>query len=217
MSVIAKTGAALVAAVALTACVSNGRTGGDDADAEDAPTFTVTVPAERLTPFCTVMNTLSEELLSGEVVDATALIVETYRSLVDDVPPVIASDFAAVLAALEEGAPPPTDPTIVTTTTLTTTTLTTTPSTSDPVTSDPVTGAPETSAPVVLVPVTDASGSTIPSDGDGFFEEGYGPASSPAERVNEYVAFACRDTENNPGPPATPPGGEPADTVEVDS
>lgn len=29
--------------------------------------------------------------------------------------------------------------------------------------------------------------------------------STPAERVNDYVAFACRDSENNPGPAATQP------------
>jgi len=201
MSVIAKLSVAVAAAVALTACVSNGPTDDADGSAEaeaDAPAPDVSVPAERLTPFCTAMNALTAELLSGETVDETALIVETYRSIVDDVPDAIASDFAAVLAALEDGSPPPTDPTIVTTTSL--------PS------------APGGSAPPTAVPVTDASGSTIPSEGDAFFDEGYGPASSPAERVNEYVGFACRGTENNPGPPATQPLTEPdADADSGDS
>jgi hypothetical protein len=192
MSVIARMSVALVAAVALTGCISDDTT--DDADGsaaagDDAPTFEVTVPATRLTPFCQAMNELADELLSDETVDGAALIVETYRSIIDDVPDVIASDFAAVLAALEDGAPPPTDPTIVTTTSLP--------------------PAPGGSAPPTAVPVTDASGSTIPSEGDAFFDEGYGPGTSPAERVNEYVGFACRGTENNPGPPATQPLTEP--------
>lgn len=210
---IAKTSVALAAALALTACVSDDPT--DDANgsadaAEDAQRFDVTVPAVRLTPFCQAMNALAEELLSdestsdelasgesppGEAIDQTALIIETYRSIVDDVPDAIASDFAAVLAALETGSPPPTDPTIVTTTSLP--------------------AGPGGSAPVTAVPVTDASGSTIPSEGDAFFDEGYGPGASPAERVNEYVGFACRGTENNPGPPATQPLTEPAATGDV--
>lgn len=202
---IAKTSVALAATLALTACVSDGSP--DDADGaaeatDDAPRFEVTVPADRLTPFCQAMNELTEQLLttesaedessSGEAVDDAALIIETYRSIVDEVPDVIASDFAAVLSALEEGAPPPTDPTIVTTTS--------------------VPAAPGGSAPPTVVPVTDATGSTIPSEGDAFFDEGYGPGTSPAERVNEYVGFACRGTENNPGPPATQPLTEPDDT-----
>jgi hypothetical protein len=195
MPVIPRMCAGLIAVVALTSCVSDEPT--DDVDsAEDVPTRTVTAPPERLTPFCRAINALTDELLSSEV-GGTDMIIETYRSLVDRVPPEIASDFIAVLEALENGAPPPTDPTVVTTV----------PTTSEaaPVTATPITATPITATTVTGTPVTDASGSTIPTDGDGFFEEGYGPGTSPAERVNEYVAFACRDTENNPGPPPTQP------------
>lgn len=193
MSVIGKLGTALSVACVLTACVPNGNDEvADDASVGDTPTISVTVPAERLTPFCQAMIELSGELGSGEVADERALIIDTYQSIVGEVPDVITSDFVAVLAALEANAPPPTDPTVVTVVTV----ADTTPTDEDP---------HATSQPTIPVPVTDASGSTIPSDGDPFFDEGYGPASSPAERVNQYVAFACRDTENNPGPPDTEP------------
>jgi hypothetical protein len=61
------------------------------------------------------------------------------------------------------------------------------------------------------VPATTLPATTEASvvTGDRFFEEGYLPDDNPAVRVNEYIDFACRGTQNNPGPPATQPGGVP--------
>jgi hypothetical protein len=54
---------------------------------------------------------------------------------------------------------------------------------------------------------------TPPSDEQLFAEEGWVPDDDPAVRVNEYVEFSCRDTINNPGPPATPPDAAPPTTA----
>jgi hypothetical protein len=54
-----------------------------------------------------------------------------------------------------------------------------------------------------------AADTTPPSDEQLFAEEGWVPDDDPAVRVNEYVDFACRDTINNPGPPATVPDAAP--------
>jgi hypothetical protein len=45
------------------------------------------------------------------------------------------------------------------------------------------------------------------------FEEGYTPDDSPALRLNAYVQFACRDGQNNPGPPDTQPSPPPPATT----
>jgi hypothetical protein len=37
------------------------------------------------------------------------------------------------------------------------------------------------------------------------FEEGYLPDDAASSRVNAYIQFACRDSENNPGPSDTQP------------
>lgn len=61
--------------------------------------------------------------------------------------------------------------------------------------------------PQTPTPPTSAGGTAVTEDT--FFEEGYLPDDDPAARVNEYIDFACRGTQNNPGPPATQPGGPP--------
>lgn len=57
------------------------------------------------------------------------------------------------------------------------------------------------------VPATSASvtDSSVATEGDPFFDEGYLPGDSPVERLNAYVVFACQDSSNNPGPPPTEP------------
>lgn len=57
-----------------------------------------------------------------------------------------------------------------------------------------------------------------PADEDlaDFDAEGRLPDDDPSERLNAYVDFTCRDSENNPGPPATPPNdveAAPTDTT----
>jgi hypothetical protein len=47
-------------------------------------------------------------------------------------------------------------------------------------------------------PTTSATGETTP-------EEVLDPDDTPTLRVNRYIQFACRDSQNNPGPPATEP------------
>ena len=61
--------------------------------------------------------------------------------------------------------------------------------------------------PQAPTPATAATSSQVTADT--FFEEGYLPDDTPASRVNEYIDFACRGNQNNPGPPATPPGVSP--------
>lgn len=172
----------LIAMVSLSACV-----GGDpDVPASEAVTdaapISVTVPAARSTPFCAAMIDLSDRLASGVLDDVEAAIVGTYRDIRADVPIEIAGDFDAVLTALEAGAPPPTDPTTPTT----------------------PTSVPSSTSPTE----TAVTQSTV----DGSVDEGFDPRTSPAERVNDYVVFVCRNSENNPGPPATQPGAEVATT-----
>ena len=71
------------------------------------------------------------------------------------------------------------------------------------------TGVPAPTLPPVtqpdLPPATDPeTGVTLVAPGDTI--EYFFPSPTPAERVNEYVAFACQDVANNPGPPPTVPG-----------
>ena len=71
------------------------------------------------------------------------------------------------------------------------------------------TGVPAPTAPPVtqpaLAPSTDPeTGDTI-AEGPNATTEFFFPATTPAQRVNEYVSFACQGAENNPGPPATAP------------
>ncbi len=173
------------------ACTPDGSGGTGESTEPEAvaePEISVTVPPERLTPFCEAMIDLSDELRSGSAGDTDDLIISTYRSIQADVPLEIAADFDLVLSALEAGLPSPTDPPIEATTPTTT-------SASDPTAS----GAP---------------GEAVA--GEGSVDEGFSPDSSPAERINSYVDFDCRGTENNPGPPATQPGDRPADEESSD-
>lgn len=157
--------------------VMTGCTGGDSPASGDTvgpqpPVPSVTIPAERLTPFCQAMIDLSDRLETDPPDDATALIVSVYEDISDQVPVEIVDDFDAVLTALRDG-----------------------------------------SAASVPVPVTSEATSDSTADqassplatGDEFFDEGYSPADDPATRLNDYVDFTCRDSVNNPGPPATQP------------
>lgn len=159
----------------------------------EAPSISVTVPIERLTPFCQAMIDLTNDVRNADGVDAGALIIDVYRTVADDVPPEIADDFGLVLAALEAGVPPPTDPP-----------GTTTPTTPPSATSVSTTAATATES-------TEAGASATTDVADTQVDEGFAPGNSPAERINSYVSFACRDAQNNPGPPATQPIVEPAD------
>jgi hypothetical protein len=62
-------------------------------------------------------------------------------------------------------------------------------------------GAPVPTATIDAVEV----GSAPPTSVEQFDAEGYSPEDDPTLRVNAYVDFACRDSVNNPGPPATQP------------
>ena len=198
-------GLAIVAAVVLAACTDDepGATGPDVAT--ERPEISVTVPPERQTPFCQAMIDLTDQLRNGDVDDAAALIVETYRRIAPDAPNAIVDDFNLVLAALEAGRPPPTDPprdTVATTppSASTTTVVPSASSSSAPSGSLPSDGSASSTAPVVPV----ASGAV---------DEAFAPGDSPTERLNSYVAFECRSTANNPGPAPTQPGVAVDDTV----
>ena len=183
-------GAALCAGALLAACTPDGSEATPDDTEPDEPTISVTVPVERLTPFCEAMIDLSDQLRAGGVEDANALIIETYRSIQPDVPLEIVIDFDQVLAALEAGLPPPTDPPIETTI---------------------ATSAPPTTG-------FSAAPTEGPASADGgSVDEGFDPDTSPTDRINSYVAFSCRSTGNNPGPPATQPGDLPAGVEEESS
>ena len=47
------------------------------------------------------------------------------------------------------------------------------------------------------------------------FEEGYTPDDDAALRLNAYLASACADTQNNPGPSPTQPPPPPLDATSV--
>lgn len=167
----------VVAITLLVACTPDQPTPEGSDEAVILPDISVTVPAERQTPFCAAMTDLTTRLLTDPPDDERAFIVETYRSIGSDVPAEIADDFQLVLVALESGAPPPTDPPATT---------------------------PESI--VTNPPVTDASGSLVPATQP--VAEELSPNRSPGERLNDYVRFTCRDSQNNPGPPATQPAGD---------
>ena len=173
---------AVVAALGVVVIGGCTQTGTPDADdtaesVEETAPISVTIPAVRTSPFCAAMIELNGRLLADRDVDAEALIVETYRAVLGDVPDEIEDDFRAVLTELETGVPAPTSP--------------------------PVT-RPD------LPPATDPeTGVTLVAPGDTL--EYFFPSPTPAERVNDYVAFACQDVTNNPGPPPTVPGEGDAD------
>lgn len=163
----------------LVACVPN-EASTDEATIDPAvPSGTVAIPVQRLSPFCQALIDLSERLETDPPDDPEALILETYLEVADDVPAEIADDFGAVLAGLQ-GRPLPA------------------------VTPDSVppssTGADSTDPPV-----TDpADGSVLPP-ADAGFDEGRFNSDTPSQRLNDYVTFVCRDSDNNPGPAATQP------------
>ena len=98
------------AALLIVACTPD--TSSSDADPDEAaiPNGTFAIPAERLTPFCEAMIELSDRLETDPPADVEALIIETYVEIEDEVPPEIAPDFAAVLADLQGGPVPTTEP-----------------------------------------------------------------------------------------------------------
>lgn len=168
----------------LVACIPN-EASTDEATIDPAvPSGTVAIPAQRLTPFCQALIDLSERLETDPPDDAEALILETYLEVADDVPAEIADDFGAVLAGLQ-GRPLPT----------------VAPDSVPP--SSP--GADSTDPPVTDPAVTDpADGSVLPP-ADAGFDEGRFNSDTPSQRLNDYVTFVCRDSDNNPGPAATQP------------
>lgn len=72
---------------------------------------------------------------------------------------------------------------------------------------DTTSGEATTTDPTVAT-LAPGTGTTAP-----FWEEGYLPDDDPALRLNEYVLFSCRDSQNNPGPPATEPSLPPVETT----
>lgn len=167
-----------VAVLGLTACDAfDGDAAEGSADtADDGAQATVSVPAERSSPFCEGIAELNSLLNSTDGEPMGPIIVEAYTELLPVVPAEIADDFAAVLAALQSG-------------TTTTSTTTSTSSTSS------------TTSTTTATESTLSGGSTSVPE----FEEGLAPDDDPAARINAYVQFACTDVENNPGPPATEP------------
>lgn len=199
-------GVGLASIVLLSSCVFDGSEPPSDSgdDAAPAPDLSVEVPPERLTAFCQAMTDLSDRIRSGDDV-GDDLITETYRSISGDVPVEIADDFALVLEALETGTPPPTDPPRSTIQTVPR------PETTPP--SSDGTVAPAAPPPPTSESTDDqvaAGDSTVP--GSVVVDERFDRDNSPAERINTYVSFTCRDSDNNPGPPATQPLDPPPST-----
>lgn len=100
----------------LAACnsgeVERDATGSADLEPDEVPTLSVTVPAERLTPFCQGMIDLRDRLETDPPTDVRGAIVAAYTDLVDVVPPELEQDFLTVLARLQDpDAPGPTAPT----------------------------------------------------------------------------------------------------------
>ena len=149
-----------------------------------SPQGSVTVPAERLTPFCQAMIELADRLESDPPDDVELLILSTYESIADQVPDEIRVDFEAVVADLR-GVSVPSGEALV---------------------EDESAGG--VSSRSTLPPTTDVTGATLPQD-DPLPDEGFAPEDDPALRLNAYVDFSCRDVANNPGPAATQPLSEP--------
>lgn len=192
-------GVGLISVALLSSCVFDGsEPPADEEDAADPATgVSVVIPTERLTPFCQAMTELTDRVRSGDGVD-DAEIVETYRAISDDVPAAIADDFALVLEALETGAPAPTDPPRATVSTLPR------PESTPPSTDEAAaTAQPATTQPATAVDDPFAGGSSVPTSV--VVDQRFDRDDSPAERINTYVSFTCRASDNNPGPPATQP------------
>ena len=195
---------ALAALAAVAACTPDTSSSDESADTPAVISGTVAVPIDRLSPFCESMVALADRLASDPPEDETAFIIDTYRAITPEVPAEIANDFAAVLARLEGRPIPTVDPDDTTPLTDPAPAADST-DTSEPAAAPLVTTASsDTLSPVTAPPATDADGSPIPQDTT-FSDEGYAPEEDPAERLNAYVNFVCRDSQNNPGPPATQP------------
>lgn len=192
------------AAIALlvSGCVSDGPPASEpDSETADAPDISVTVPPSRQTPFCQTMIDLSDQLRTDDVGDDEALIISTYESIRPEVPAEISADFDAVLDALRTGTPAPTDPPLPTTpSTVPTSAVSTTDTTT------------EVAPPATSQTEQETDDSVAPTSAPGV-DVGYAAGNSPSERINNYVSFECRDTQNNPGPPATQPLEEPPPTT----
>lgn len=157
---------------------------GDDADDDTAsatelvPELSVTVPSERLTPFCQAMIDLADELATDPPDDAEARILEVYEGIVDDVPSEIRDDFLVVLARLQAG----------------------------PEATAVVTTLPPSTTPSASVPTSSVAGSSLPGVTEPIAaDEGYLPDDDPTLRLNTHIQATCRGTNNNPGPPPTQP------------
>jgi hypothetical protein len=188
---------ALLCALALLAACDSGDDQPGSADAgEAAPAITVTIPPERLTPFCETVSELDTALAEVSAgTDQRTTILAAYTELVEqgEVPAALAPDFEAVIADLEA---PPAATTSSTSSASTVTTSSTSTSTST------TTQAPHDSSSSASAPGVTGSGPTSTD----FWDEGYGPEDTPAGRIAAYIDFACQDIANNPGPPDTEPG-----------
>lgn len=181
---------AVLIALGTGACTGSG----DDATDDSVPAAPVTSPPSRSSPFCEAMVDLEERLRTDPPDDTTALVIETYESLLPDVPDAIRPEFEYVLASLRgdplPDLPSPTAP------------ATTLP----PATTVP----PDTTQPPTTTEEADpdaAPTTAAPTTGPGV-DEFILPDDTPAERLNDYVGFECQGTLNNPGPPATTPDVE---------
>jgi hypothetical protein len=193
-------------AIALVAAACSGGSSGGSAEAppgiEAEIAVEVPIPPERQTPFCQGMNALAERLDDNPPSDTRAFIIDTYASLVPDVPPEILPQFEAVLDELRQdppvGTPSPTSLTAPSGPT------TLTPSTSVSPTTQPPNEVVQPTGSRGPTNAVDESTTTI-SPEEAFDAEGRLPGEQPVERLNDYVQFSCRGIDNNPGPPATPP------------
>ncbi len=200
----------------LGAACSNDDGGADDSTADDdVPVASVTVPPSRLTPFCQRMIDLDVAIADADVDEPVGdLITEAYREALPDAPPEIAVEFAAVLDELETGVPATLPPGSVVLPPITVPpTITISPPASAPDLSEPTTPTTPPSSTSATENAAPTSTFAPPEEGETFLEEGYLPDETPAQRVNDYIDASCRNTLNNPGPPATQPGGVPAPTT----
>ena len=188
----------LIVALAIGGC-----SGDDDANSGERPSAagpTVTVPPGRLTPFCQAMIELADRLETDDTTDAGELILETYLSILDDVPDEIEEDFLVVVARLQRGELPE-----LATTTISAASDEATDEATDEERTDRATDERTAEA------TEDPERGTV----DDAEYQGWTPDDDPALRVNGYVDFVCRDNLNNPGPPATvPPPPDIDDTLD---
>lgn len=190
-----------IAAALLLGCTSTGEDPAPDTTSQVAVAVPeVTTPPERQTPFCQAMLDLDDALPDDPAIDTREQVLAAYEEALTLVPTEIEAEFRAVISALESGsrATLPGD------------------DAGDP--GDAAGGEDGTIAPPVTAepePADDPDASVDRpdpadlTDDQLFAEEGWLPDDDPAVRVNEYIEFACRDTINNPGPPATVPDAGP--------